>query len=855
MYSQLFPSPSTAATRSLRSGNWSDPVMWSTGIIPGQGEEVVIDSGHVVVYDLVSGAELRLVHIRGTLEFSRTLDTQMDVGMIIISTEADVDVNVDCSSNHAGPAWVGVPPPALEVGTWDNPIPAGVTARIRLVYFSDMSSDCAPGIMCYSGRMDLHGKPMDKTWVKLAETAPGGASSIVLAEPVDWQVGDRILVTRASKPPGDIRALGSYRTNEYVETEERFVTSVAGNVVTLDTPLEHLHPVTGEFAPEVADLSRNVIIESKDPDGIRGHTMYHHESRGSISYAEFAHLGKEGALGRYPIHYHLIGSTMRGSSVIGASIWDSHNRFVTIHGTNFLVIRDCIGYQSVGHGFFMEDATEVFNFLDHNLSVHAYEAEPLPGQVLQYDLNDGSGFWWANGWNAFVDNVAVECDQYGFKFDIQPEIYRSILQPDGTIQSDVQVEGLPFILFSGNEAHGVLYYGYKGNGNATETDPFIIKDMKVWQSHYGYSADINNFIMTDIEAWTLSYGWHTRAPKNGRVTNFTARNIFGLTVSFQDTPEGLITFENVLLDTVGEHPFRIMGKEPRSESCDIHVRDYEFLNVANGLSGAGSHPDAMPEPDLTLYLHDWFGPDQDAKVIPVVQTRDDSLDYQLLTPIFASDVKVAQTSEPFPVSPIVLVDYMPPVTAITYPANEQVFASSTTEVTVLGSCIDASVITSVEVNGVPATPLADNYSRWEATLQDLQPGSTVIVASAIDEFGNAEMNPHTIVIGIGSFPVSISEPAPLLARENQLFQNSPNPFNSGTTIRYTLSSSTPVTIAVYDLLGREVVRMAGLPSSPGQHVFRWDGRDLDGLPLSSGVYLYALTTGDHILSRKMILLR
>ena len=99
--------------------------------------------------------------------------------------------------------------------------------------------------------------------------------------------------------------------------------------------------------------------------------MYHRDSAGSISYAEFRHLGKEGVLGRYSLHFHLAGNTMRGSYVIGASIWDSGNRWLTIHGTNYLVVRDCVGYQSVGHGFFLEDGTEVYNVLDRNLAVPA----------------------------------------------------------------------------------------------------------------------------------------------------------------------------------------------------------------------------------------------------------------------------------------------------------------------------------------------------------------------------------------------------------------------------------------------------------------------------------------------------
>ena len=109
--------------------------------------------------------------------------------------------------------------------------------------------------------------------------------------------------------------------------------------------------------------------------------MFHKFSRGSISYAEFRHLGKEGKLGKYSLHFHRVGDSMRGSSVIGAAIWDSANRWITIHGTNRLVVRECVGYRSVGHGFFLEDGTEVENILDHNLAVQALEGKPLPEQV------------------------------------------------------------------------------------------------------------------------------------------------------------------------------------------------------------------------------------------------------------------------------------------------------------------------------------------------------------------------------------------------------------------------------------------------------------------------------------------
>src|SRR5262249_39249926 len=199
-------------------------------------------------------------------------------------------------------------------------------------------------------------------------------------------------------------------------TEERTARAIDGARLTLDKPLEYEHQGTGDFRGEVANLSRNVVVESADPTGVRGHTMYHRNSAGSIGYAEFRHLGKPGVLGRYSLHFHLVGDTMRGSSVVGASIWDSGNRWLAIHGTHYLVVRDCVGYQSLGHGFFLEDGTEVYNVLDRNLAVQAYTTKPLPKQVMPFDQNNGSGFWWANSLNSFTRNTAAECDEYGYFF-------------------------------------------------------------------------------------------------------------------------------------------------------------------------------------------------------------------------------------------------------------------------------------------------------------------------------------------------------------------------------------------------------------------------------------------------------
>jgi hypothetical protein len=83
-----------------------------------------------------------------------------------------------------------------------------------------------------------------------------------------------------------------------------------------------------------------------------------------------------------------------------------------------------------------------------------------------------------------------------------------------------------------------------------------------------------------------------------------------------------------------------------------------------------------------------------------------------------------------------------------------------------------------------------------------------------------------------------------------LMQNYPNPFNAGATIRFDLKKGGMVTMKVYNLLGQEVATLINQPLPAGTHkvaVHRGD--------LASGVYLYRLTAGDFVASKKMVVLK
>ena len=89
----------------------------------------------------------------------------------------------------------------------------------------------------------------------------------------------------------------------------------------------------------------------------------------------------------------------------------------------------------------------------------------------------------------------------------------------------------------------------------------------------------------------------------------------------------------------------------------------------------------------------------------------------------------------------------------------------------------------------------------------------------------------------------------------QLWQNSPNPFNSETSIRYYLPEAGKVTLEVWDVLGRRVRRLVDGHQRAGYHTVRWDGRDELGNEVSSGIYLYRIRCGDYTDLRKMLLVR
>jgi flagellar hook assembly protein FlgD len=82
--------------------------------------------------------------------------------------------------------------------------------------------------------------------------------------------------------------------------------------------------------------------------------------------------------------------------------------------------------------------------------------------------------------------------------------------------------------------------------------------------------------------------------------------------------------------------------------------------------------------------------------------------------------------------------------------------------------------------------------------------------------------------------------------------NYPNPFNPVTNIQFANPSAQEVRLVIYDVLGKKVKELVHDTLPAGWHTFQWNARDEHGRQVSSGVYFYALETGELKIVKKLI---
>jgi len=105
----------------------------------------------------------------------------------------------------------------------------------------------------------------------------------------------------------------------------------------------------------------------------------------------------------------------------------------------------------------------------------------------------------------------------------------------------------------------------------------------------------------------------------------------------------------------------------------------------------------------------------------------------------------------------------------------------------------------------------------------------------------------TVYLSIWGQSLANNEPSEII-----LGENSPNPFNPTTSIRFGLPKLQKVEINVYSIKGEKVKTLVSNMMAAGYHTIRWNATDETGAKVSSGVYIYQLRCGNEVFTRKMI---
>jgi cell migration-inducing and hyaluronan-binding protein len=250
---------------------------------------------------------------------------------------------------------------------------------------------------------------------------------------------------------------------------------------------------------EVAMLTRNIRLQASadaEQSFYGGHVMAMVGSKMFVEGVEFQRMGQNLTLARYPIHWHLIGDA-QGQYIRNASIHDTYNRCVTVHGTNDLQVENNVTYNTVGHCFFLEDGIEHGNQFVHNLAIqtkcHTSKAcvptnLAAAGESATYDDrqairsngqqskdvllpsdNTVASYWITNPDNIFRDNVAAGSDSNGFWMSL-PEHPQGKFE--GTeISAKTWPRRTPFREFKGNVAHS-NYDGFMFDRNINANNTF-----------------------------------------------------------------------------------------------------------------------------------------------------------------------------------------------------------------------------------------------------------------------------------------------------------------------------------------------------------------------------------------------
>uniref|UniRef100_UPI0037E8D1AF fibrocystin-L-like n=1 Tax=Semicossyphus pulcher TaxID=241346 RepID=UPI0037E8D1AF len=500
---------------------WSSKFTWGGLSPPERGSFVVITKGQTILLDTNTPVLKMLLIQGGTLTFDEA-DIELQAENILITDGGRLQIGLEGAPfQHKAIITLHGNQRSPEL-----PVYGTKTLAVR------------------EGVLDLHGIPVPVTWTHLAQTANSGSKTLTLMKAVTWKVGDEIVIAstghRHSQRENEVRTIAAV--------------SADGTTLTLTEALEYTHIGVAVTLPdgtkfegraEVGLLTRNIVVRGAKheewadkieacPDGFNtgefatqtcfqgkfgeeagsdqfgGCIMFHaptpnmNYAVGRLEYVEVYHAGQAFRLGRYPIHWHLMGDVNYKSYVRGCSIHQTFNRAVTIHNTHRLLVERNVIYDIMGGAFFIEDGIETENILQYNLAVFVRQSTSL--------LNDDvtpAAYWVTNPNNIIRHNAAAGGTHFGFW-------YRMHTHPDGaSYDGNICQKKVPLGEFFNNTVHSQGWFGLwifkdyfpmkDGGCRSNVPEPAVFRSLTTWNCEKGAewvnvgAVQFNGFVMLNNE--------------------------------------------------------------------------------------------------------------------------------------------------------------------------------------------------------------------------------------------------------------------------------------------------------------------------------------------------------------------
>lgn len=335
----------------------------------------------------------------------------------------------------------------------------------------------------YGGTLNLYGEKgstfsnlessdSGMSWARLDGTVNKGATQLKIDREVDWEVGDRIVVTTTDYLPGhsevleiiapavdkmtfnfkvvdaftgaDIPGGLQYPHNgDPYEIESDIANNIKWETTIDGKPAAETRAAVGLLTRDIMIVSAGETFGSDFPpdagNHFGGHTIVRQGVKEfKVQGVQFHQLGQGGKMGHYPAHFHLTRKMPEGTFIKDSSITDSMTRWITLHGAQGVTLARNVGCMSIGHGFYLEDGTEINNKLYSNLGILAraavknaqnprevpgilaWDGRTVPFLPFNSDIYNPTVFWIMNGWNDFEYNMAAGATGCGVCYWLLP---------------------------------------------------------------------------------------------------------------------------------------------------------------------------------------------------------------------------------------------------------------------------------------------------------------------------------------------------------------------------------------------------------------------------------------------------